>query len=467
MAEPEVEPIVKRIRQLTTLVSRTGLDECATTGLSAQKYIGHEALLDGLLILYDECNNEQLKKEEHIANFVDKYRCTVAEVRNMRVNLNDFEQKKVIGKGHFGVVQVVREKATGNVFALKSLRKSETLSQKHVAFYEEERDIMAKANSAWLTHLQYAFQDDQQLYLVMEFHPGGDLLSLLDRYDEVFEEDMTRFYLAEVTAAIHTLHTMGYVHRDIKPENILIDRCGHIKLADFGSAAKLTSSGIVRSKMPVGTPDYIAPEVLYVNEKPGSSMSYGVECDFWSLGIMAYEMCYGYTPFKGDKMAITYNNIMNHEKYLNFDDKKVSISSDLMDLIVGLLKDSNHRLSYPSIVQHKFFLHVNWNDLRNLQPPFVPVVNSVDDTSNFEEFENEKRLPDVDAFRTRQGFTGKNLPFLGFTYSRSKEKYASCSSARENTSSDLSVLEESMREPSLLESQLKAQKKENHGLRLQ
>ncbi|XP_066953798.1 citron rho-interacting kinase-like [Macrobrachium rosenbergii] len=466
MTESTLEPITKRIRLLTSLVSRSGLNDSSNKGLTAQQFIGHETLLDGLLLLYDECNNEQLKKEENVAAFVDKFRGVVTEVKKLRVNLNDFEQKKVIGKGHFGVVQVVREKATGNVFALKILRKSETLSQKHVAFYEEERDIMAKATSPWLTHLQYAFQDDQQLYLVMDFHPGGDLLSLLDRYDNVFDEDMTRFYLAEVTQAIHTLHSMGYVHRDIKPENILIDRCGHIKLADFGSAAKLTSSGIVRSKMPVGTPDYIAPEVLFVNEKPGSSMSYGVECDFWSLGIMAYEMCYGYTPFRGDNVVATYNNIMNHQKNLEFNDEENAASSQMKDLIKGLLKDSNHRLTYPVIIQHNFFLHVNWNDVRNSQPPFVPVVNSVDDTSNFEEFENERRVPDVDAFRTRHGFTGKNLPFIGFTYSRHTE-HPEAESRRISICQDISAMEESMKEPSHLEAQLKAQKKENHELRLQ
>ncbi|XP_042220516.1 citron rho-interacting kinase-like [Homarus americanus] len=468
MAEPTLEPIVKRIRHLSSLVSTSGLDVDEGSGISNRQLFGQEGLLDALLVLYDECNNDQLKKEKNIADFVDKYRSTVHDLRKVRVNLNDFEQKKVIGKGHFGVVQVVREKATGNVFALKSLRKSDTLSLQHIAFYEEERDIMAKATSPWITQLQYAFQDTQQLYLVMEFHPGGDLLSLLDRYDGCFPEDMTCFYLAEIILAVHALHSMGYVHRDLKPDNILIDRCGHIKLADFGSAAKLTTSGLVRSKMPVGTPDYIAPEVLQsLNEKAGS-ISYGIECDMWSLGIMAYEMCYGTMPFKGDKLVTTYSNIMNHKKMLKFEDDPENPTSDsAKDLIRGLLEDSSHRLNHSALLQHKFFLHVNWNDLRNSPPPFVPIVNGVDDTSNFEEFENEKRVPSVNDFRVQQGFTGKNLSFIGFTYNR-KRRNGDGSSARNNAAAlNISVLDESIREPSHLEAQLKAQKKENHELKLQ
>ncbi|XP_045599128.2 citron rho-interacting kinase [Procambarus clarkii] len=466
MEEPGVEPIVKRIRHLSTLVSSSGLD--VDSDVSARQLVGQEWLLDALLVLYEECNNDQLKQEKCIADFVDKYRSTVHELRKLRVNLNDFEQKKVIGKGHFGIVQVVREKATGNVFALKSLRKSDTITRQHIAFYEEERDIMAKSTSFWITQLQYAFQDDLQLYLVMEFHPGGDLLSLLDRYDGFFSEDMARFYLAEITLAIHALHSMGYVHRDIKPDNILIDRCGHIKLADFGSSAKLTSSGVVRSKMPVGTADYIAPEVLQsVNDMAGD-ITYGIECDLWSLGIMAYEMLYGRTPFKGDQVGTTYSSIMDHKNTLVFDaNNENPVSESAKDLIRNLLVDSNHRLSHSGLLQHKFFLHINWNDLRNSAPPFVPVVNGVDDTSNFEEFENEKRLPSVDAFLIRQGFTGKNLPFVGFTYNRKQENgEGSCScKSRGNAAINISILDESIREPSYLEAQLKAQKKENHELK--
>lgn len=168
------------------------------------------------------------------------------------------------------------EKQTCDIYAMKKIRKSiVTTSQ-----VKEERDIMSKRCSEWITNLQYAFQvsskviffkyffskactpqDNDHLYLVMEYLPGGDLLSLMSR-NGPFDEQLTRFYLAELTLAINALHAMGYVHRDIKPENILIDRFGHIKLGDFGNAAALDRDGHVFSLSPVGTPDYIAPELL-------------------------------------------------------------------------------------------------------------------------------------------------------------------------------------------------------------
>lgn len=129
---------------------------------------------------------------------------------------------------------------------MKVLKKAATLTQDNVAFFEEERDIMAFANNPWITSLQYAFQDFESLYFVMDFHPGGDLLSLLAKYDDVFEEDISKFYLAEMIMAIHAVHALGYVHRDVKPENVLIDRTGHVKLADFGSSARLSSAKTVR-----------------------------------------------------------------------------------------------------------------------------------------------------------------------------------------------------------------------------
>ncbi|XP_022249330.1 citron Rho-interacting kinase-like [Limulus polyphemus] len=409
--EKPTETIASRSTKLNQLILRRSnlcIPHC--------HLMNREVLLDAFVTLYDICNNEQMRKDKQISSFVEKFRENIQELRLLRVNVADFEMKKIIGRGHFGEVQVVREKQTGDVYAMKVLSKAEILSQQNIAFYEEERDIMVKAASSWITRLQYAFQDHLNLYLVMEFHPGGDLLSLLDCHDSLLPESMAKFYLTELVLAIYSLHTMGYVHRDIKPDNILIDRTGHIKLADFGSAAKLNEHNTVTSRMPVGTPDYIAPEVLLaMNGGPSGNTVYGTECDWWSLGIVAYEMLFGTTPFTDDKVVVTYSNIMNFKKSLTFPDEP-EISAQAIDLIKKLLQEASLRLGYNQIYEHEFFVDVDWNNMFQTVPPFVPHVSSQDDTSNFDEFEHEVSRPSTVGLRNKKEFTGENLPFIGFTY---------------------------------------------------
>ncbi|GIY55189.1 hypothetical protein CEXT_373211 [Caerostris extrusa] len=411
MADQAQESIATRFMRLNQLILGK-----SNYNLPKKHLIHRDGLLDILFALYEECSAEYLRRDKHIANFADKFKELMIELKPLRVNLRDFEVKKIIGRGHFGEVQVVREKATGDVYAMKVLRKQETLSQQSMAFYEEERDIMAKSTSPWLTKLQYAFQDNQHLYLIMEFHPGGDMLSLLEKYDNFLPEEMCQFYLAELVLAINSLHTMGYVHRDIKPDNILIDRTGHIKLADFGSSSKLNNHKLVTSSMPVGTPDYVAPEVLTaMNAGPISCKSYGVECDWWSLGIVAYEMVFGSTPFTSDTVLITYNNIMNFKNALKFPSEASDVSNELFDLIKKLLEDPVIRIGYDQLIVHPLFTDIDWNNIRHTAPPFVPTVSGVDDTSNFDDFEPETRRY-TSELNSKREFSGKNLPFIGFTY---------------------------------------------------
>ncbi|XP_059174276.1 citron Rho-interacting kinase-like isoform X6 [Physella acuta] len=378
-----------------------------------------ECLLDGFLALYEECTHDNLLKIKSVSSFIHKFKNTVYQSKKHRMKASDFEVKAVIGRGHFGEVRVVREKATDAIYAMKVLRKTDLLAQPEISCYEEERDIMGNSASPWITELHFAFQDSCNLYLVMDFHAGGDLLSLLSRHDDIFEEDMAKFYLAETAIAINSLHEMGYLHRDIKPENILLDCTGHVKLADFGSAAKLNSEKKVTAHMPVGTPDYVAPELLNSMSKARQRLTYGPEVDWWSLGVCAYEMLFGATPFSNEhgSMVSTYANIMDFKNSLRFPTES-DVSEDGKDLVKKLLTDSHSRLTWTEIKAHPFFKGVNWDTIREGEAVYVPSIHGLDDTSHFDEVETVKRQPDIEAFIQPKDFSGRDLPFVGFTFSK-------------------------------------------------
>lgn len=285
---------------------------------------------------------------------------------------------------------------------------------------------MAQHKSDWITSLQYAFQDPEYLYLVMEYLPGGDLLSLMIR-NGAFEEDWARFYLAELTEALNTLHEMGYVHRDIKPENILLDRCGHLKLADFGNAAQLNKDGSVISLSPVGTPDYIAPELLQTLSTIHITKSvHDVTCDFWSMGIIGYELVTEVTPFHEENVHETYSKILYHcdahtlKPKLEYPDK-VTASDEFKSLIDSLVTIVDRRLTYKKIVAHPFFRGINFASLRDQVPPFIPNVSGDDDTSNFEDIDRTGRRSTF--LKKGKGtplkkthFSGEDLPHIGYSF---------------------------------------------------
>ncbi|MBN3306839.1 CTRO kinase, partial [Amia calva] len=410
------EPITSRCSRLNLLFQGKSCFLPPSQPLQAPPPLTREGLLDSLLTLFEECSAPELMKIKHVSDFVNKYSEAVSELRELQPGPQDFETCGVVGRGRFAEVRVVRERATGDVYAMKVMSKDTLRGLENVAFVEEERAILSRGTSVWVPQLQHSFQDKDSLYLVMEYLPGGDLLSLLNRYDEQFDESMAQFYLAELVLAIHSVHQMGYIHRDIKPENILIDRTGHLKLADYGSAARLGASRKVNSHLPVGTPDFMAPEVLAVLGG-GAGAGYGVECDWWSLGVVAYEMIYGKSPFAEGTTTKTINNIQNFQRFLKFPEQP-KVSRDFVDLVQSLLCGPHERLGYEGLCCHPFFSSVDWNGLRHSLPPFVPTLQAEDDTSNFDE--PERRTPPAGPQRhaKRPGFQGWDLPFLGFFYSK-------------------------------------------------
>uniref|UniRef100_A0A671LL68 Rho-associated protein kinase 2 n=1 Tax=Sinocyclocheilus anshuiensis TaxID=1608454 RepID=A0A671LL68_9TELE len=352
-----------------------------------------------------------LRKNKNIETFLNRYGKVMGHMRELQMKPDDFDRVKVIGRGAFGEVQLVRHKASQKVYAMKVLSKFEMIKRSDSAFFWEERDIMAFADSPWVVQLCCAFQDDRSLYMVMEYMPGGDLVNLTSTYD--VPEKWAKFYTAEVVLALDAIHSMGFIHRDIKPDNMLLDRYGHLKLADFGTCMKMDGTGMVHCDTAVGTPDYISPEVL---KSQGGDGYYGRECDWWSVGVFIYEMLVGDTPFYADSLVGTYSKIMDHKNSLNFPDD-IEISQEAKNIICAFLTDREVRLGrngVEEIKRHPFFKNDQWtfSTIRETAAPVVPELSSDIDTSNFDEIEEDKG--EVETFPTPKAFVGNQLPFVGF-----------------------------------------------------
>uniref|UniRef100_A0A8C2KRL8 Rho-associated protein kinase 2 n=1 Tax=Cyprinus carpio TaxID=7962 RepID=A0A8C2KRL8_CYPCA len=370
-------------------------------------------LTDSMNAMVLDLDFPALRKNKNIETFLNRYEKVMGHMRELQMKPEDFDRVKVIGRGAFGEVQLVRHKASQKVYAMKVLSKFEMIKRSDSAFFWEERDIMAFADSPWVVQLCCAFQDDRSLYMVMEYMPGGDLVNLTSTYD--VPEKWAKFYTAEVVLALDAIHSMGFVHRDIKPDNMLLDCYGHLKLADFGTCMKMDGTGMVHCDTAVGTPDYISPEVL---KSQGGDGYYGRECDWWSVGVFIYEMLVGDTPFYADSLVGTYSKIMDHKNSLNFPDD-VEISQEAKNIICAFLTDREVRLGrngVEEIKRHPFFKNDQWtfSTIRETAAPVVPELSSDIDTSNFDEIEEDKG--EVETFPTPKAFVGNQLPFVGFTY---------------------------------------------------
>ncbi|XP_051553979.1 rho-associated protein kinase 1-like isoform X1 [Myxocyprinus asiaticus] len=417
--------------------------------------VNTDCLLDSLDALVYDLDFPALRKNKSIDNFLNRYKDTISKIRELRMKAVDYEVVKVIGRGAFGEVQLVRHKATRKVYAMKLLSKFEMIKRSDSAFFWEERDIMAFANSDWVVQLFYAFQDNSYLYMVMEYMPGGDLVNLMSNYD--VPEKWARFYAAEVVLALDGIHSMGFIHRDVKPDNMLLDKTGHLKLADFGTCMKMNKDGMVQCDTAVGTPDYISPEVL---KSQGGDGYYGRECDWWSVGVFLYEMLVGDTPFYADSLVGTYSKIMNHKNALTFPDDS-NISKDAKNLICAFLTDREVRLGrngVDEIKRHPFFKNDQWawENIRETAAPVVPELSSDIDTSNFDDIEEDRG--EEETFPIPKAFVGNQLPFVGFTYYSNnqfpRDSTTKTSDKRCSTKEDKSHLENLQKRIYQLEEQL-------------
>uniref|UniRef100_M3ZVQ5 non-specific serine/threonine protein kinase n=1 Tax=Xiphophorus maculatus TaxID=8083 RepID=M3ZVQ5_XIPMA len=352
-------------------------------------------------------------------------------LKRAKMEKSMFKRIKTLGIGAFGEVSLARKEDTGALYAMKTLRKKDVLLRNQVAHVKAERDILAEADNEWVVRLYYSFQDKDNLYFVMEYIPGGDMMSLLIRLG-IFKEELAQFYIAELTCALESVHKMGFIHRDIKPDNILIDRDGHIKLTDFGLCtgfrwthdSKYYQSGdhvrqdsmdfskewedpancrcanrlkpLERRKARqhqrclahslVGTPNYIAPEVLL-------RTGYTQLCDWWSVGVILYEMVVGQPPFLANTPLETQTKVITWKSTLHIP-PQCKLSPEASDLIVKLCRGPEDRLGkngVDEIKAHPFFKSVNFSsDLRQQAAPYMPTIAHPTDTSNFDPVEPEK-----------------------------------------------------------------------------
>ncbi|XP_029475211.1 LOW QUALITY PROTEIN: myotonin-protein kinase [Rhinatrema bivittatum] len=385
-------------------------------------FLGLEALLDLFLCVYHELSTSPLAQEKYIAEFLQWAEPVTHRLKEIQLQREDFEILKVIGRGAFSEVAVVRMKRSSQVYAMKIMNKWDMLKRGKVSCFREERDVLVNGDKRWITHLHFAFQDENYLYLLMDYYVGGDLLTLMSKFGERMPVDMAHFYLAEMVMAIDSVHRLGYVHRDVKPDNILLDRSGHICLGDFGSCLKLREDGTICSSVAVGTPDYLSPEILQAVED--DAKSYGTECDWWAFGVCAFEMFCGHTPFFADSVVETYGKIIHFKEHFTFPHSATGVPEEARDLIEGLICVRERRLGRGGLqdfMKHPFFSGTDWDRLRGITPPFIPDVANATDTSNFDVVENcltdmvsggGETLTDV----IDSSPLGVQLPFVGYSY---------------------------------------------------
>ncbi|XP_014211630.1 serine/threonine-protein kinase tricorner isoform X2 [Copidosoma floridanum] len=335
--------------------------------------------------LKDEALSEQQKQEKRSQHAQKE--TEFLRLKRSRLGVEDFEPLKVIGRGAFGEVRLVQKKDTGHVYAMKILRKADMLEKEQVAHVRAERDILVEADHQWVVKMYYSFQDPINLYLIMEFLPGGDMMTLLMKKDTLSEE-CTQFYISETALAIDSIHKLGFIHRDIKPDNLLLDARGHIKLSDFGLCTGLKKSH---------------------------------RTDFYRDLSQAKPSDFSYPPFCSENPQETYRKVMNWRETLIFP-PEVPISEEAKDTIIKLCCEADRRLgSQRGIDEIKlvnFFRGVDWDHIRE-RPAAIPVeVRSIDDTSNFDDFPDVK-LEITSAPTSQDGeVIYKDWVFINYTFKR-------------------------------------------------
>jgi len=315
-----------------------------------------------------------------------------------KISTDDFDVVRVVGKGSFGKVMQVKKKGTDEVFAMKEMSKEIIERENLLEHTFAEKSILQKINHPFIVKLHYAFQTKDKLYLVLDFLSGGELFYHLGQ-DHKFDEWRAKFYTAEIGLALGHLHSLDIIYRDLKPENAVLDKDGHVCLTDFG-LAKTNVRGATSAKTFCGTPEYLAPEFLI-------GAGHGKAVDWWSLGVLLYEMLCGIPPFYCENVSEMYELIL--KKPLEF---PADVSPAAQDLLRKLL-DRNPQMRLQDVEKfkaHPFFADLKFADLmaRKIKPPFVPDPSACNFDDEFTKMKVDKLGKDA---------TGKaHTQIAGFTF---------------------------------------------------
>ena len=311
--------------------------------------------------------------------------------KNIQANYEDFEIKSVIGRGSVGKILLAKYIKDGKYYAIKSMRKDQIISEGIADNILVEKNILAKSQCEFILKLSFFFQTPERIYYVTPFIKGGDLYHKL-KSEIFFKEDLVRFYTAQIAVALQYLHNLEITYRDLKPENILLDEDGYIKLCDFGSSVIIR--GTEKIKNFAGSPEYAAPEIITYS-------GHNFMCDWWSLGILIYELLYGNTPFFNMDKTRMYDLIntgaISFPKFIQIEGEEkprnYKVSEDAKNIISKFLeKDPGTRLGrkgLDEIKKHPFFSGINFDDLnkKKIKPPFRPNFSKEEQdlTNNFDE----------------------------------------------------------------------------------
>ena len=359
----------------------------------------------------NESNNNNIIKEPKSNNNIN-------ENTENDLNRNMFEFNTVIGKGGFGKVWKVQYKKTNEYFALKEMSKRKILDKKSEKSINSERKFLSILNHPFIVNMHYAFQDNDNLYLVMDMLSGGDLRYHCSRYRS-FSEEQTRFFIACITYSLEYIHTNNVIHRDIKPENLVLDDKGYVRVTDFGIAKYNTADN---SSETSGTPGYMSPEVM-------NAENHSFTADFFAIGVIGYEFLMGFRPYNGKNRKEIKEKIFGEKVEITLNQKKKGWSDDVIDFINKLLeRNKDLRLGankgFQELKEHQWLKYYPWDELEQkiLPAPFVP-----EEIDNFDKSycESEEKITQETKLRYKKIYSSNTykIAFVDFYFNKDIAKY--------------------------------------------